>query len=202
MSQKRVVREVLNAPHFGEDIEVLGWVRTKRESKAGLTFLEVNDGSYFQNLQIVVPAGMEGYATEMPKLHVGASVRIAGKEVPSQGGKQAVEVQASEVNLIGACDPQAYAIGKQKMSYEYLRDFTHLRPRTNTFSAIARVRNTLAMAIHEFFQGQGLRPSSRETMRKARGRCSALRLWTWKSRPAVRMGKSTSPGISSGRDRT
>jgi asparaginyl-tRNA synthetase len=155
MNLKRTVREVLADPHFGEDVKVLGWVRTKRESKAGLTFLELNDGSYFQNLQVVVPADMPGYAEEMPKLHVGASVRIEGKEVPSQGGKQAVEVQAREVSLIGGCDPQAYAIGKQKMSYEYLRDFTHLRPRTNTFSAIARVRNTLAMAIHDFFQARG-----------------------------------------------
>jgi asparaginyl-tRNA synthetase len=155
MNPKRTVRDVLTAPRIGEEILIQGWVRTKRESKAGLTFLEVSDGSYFQNLQIVVPAEMPGYAEAMPRLHVGASVRVEGKEAASQGGKQAVEVQARTVALIGACDPLAYPIGKQKMTYEYLRDFTHLRPRTNTFAAIARVRNTLAMAIHEFFQSRG-----------------------------------------------
>jgi asparaginyl-tRNA synthetase len=155
MNAKRTVREVLTTPRIGEDVRIEAWVRTKRDSKAGLTFLEVSDGSYFQNLQIVVPADMAGYATEIPKLHVGASVRVEGKEVASQGGKQAVEVQAKSVELVGACDPAAYPIGKQKMTYEYLRDYTHLRSRTNTFSAIARVRNVLAMGIHEFFQSRG-----------------------------------------------
>jgi asparaginyl-tRNA synthetase len=155
MSSKRSVKDVLTRPKIGSDVVIQAWVRTKRDSKAGLTFLELNDGSYFQNLQIVVPADLPNYATEIPKLHVGASVRVAGKEVQSQGGKQAVEVQATEVVLVGACDPAVYPIGKQKMTMEYLRDFTHLRSRTNTFSAIARVRNVLAMAIHEFFQADG-----------------------------------------------
>jgi asparaginyl-tRNA synthetase len=151
----RSVRDILLSPNLDAEVQVQGWVRTKRESKAGLTFLEVSDGSYFQNLQIVVPANLPNYATEMPKLHTGASVRVVGKEVASQGGKQAVEVQAQEVTLIGACDPATYPIGKQKMTHEYLREYTHLRPRTNTFSAIARVRNVLSMAIHGFFQDRG-----------------------------------------------
>jgi asparaginyl-tRNA synthetase len=151
----RSVRDILVSPKLGAEVRVQGWVRTKRESKAGLTFLEVSDGSYFQNLQVVVPADMPHYAAEMPKLHTGASVRVLGREVASQGGKQAVEVQAAEVTLIGACDPAAYPIGKQKMTHEYLREYTHLRPRTNTFSAIARVRNVLSMAIHGFFQDRG-----------------------------------------------
>lgn len=155
MTSTRSVKDVLTAPNIGSEVVIQAWVRTKRDSKAGLTFLELNDGSYFQNLQIVVPADLANYAVEIPKLHVGASVRIAGMEVQSQGGKQAVEVQATEVLLVGACDPSVYPIGKQKMTYEYLRDFTHLRSRTNTFSAIARVRNVLAMAIHEFFQANG-----------------------------------------------
>ncbi|MDB5051144.1 MAG: Asparaginyl-tRNA synthetase, class IIb [Fibrobacteres bacterium] len=152
---KRKVRDVLVSPKIGDDVQVQGWVRTKRESKAGLTFLEVNDGSYFQNLQVVVPADLPNYTTEIPKLYPGSSVTVIGKEVQSQGGKQAVEVQAREVSLLGACDPSVYPIGKQKMTYEYLRDFTHLRSRTNTFSAIARVRNVLSMAIHGFFQERG-----------------------------------------------
>lgn len=155
MTSNRSVKDVLTRPQIGSDVVIQAWVRTKRDSKAGLTFLELNDGSYFQNLQIVIPSDLANYAVEVPKLHVGASVRVAGKEVRSQGGKQAVEIQASEVMLIGSCDPAVYPIGKQKMTYEYLRDFTHLRSRTNTFSAIARVRNVLAMAIHEFFQANG-----------------------------------------------
>ena len=149
------MRDILVSPNLEGEVQVQGWVRTKRESKAGLTFLEVSDGSYFQNLQVVVPANLPNYAIEMPKLHTGASVRVVGKEVASQGGKQAVEVQAMEVTLIGACDPATYPIGKQKMTHEYLREYTHLRPRTNTFSAIARVRNVLSMAIHGFFQDRG-----------------------------------------------
>jgi asparaginyl-tRNA synthetase len=115
----------------------------------------VNDGSYFQNLQVVIPSDLPNYTTEIPKLYPGSSVAVLGKEAASQGGKQAVEVQAREVTLIGGCDPAVYPIGKQKMTYEYLRDYTHLRSRTNTFSAIARVRNVLAAAIHGFFQDRG-----------------------------------------------
>ena len=153
--ERRKVREVLTHPTLGEEISVLGWVRNKRESKAGFTFLEVSDGSYFQNLQIVVPADLPNYATDIPHLYSGSSVAVRGVVVASQGGKQSVEVQARSVTLLGPVDPQAYPIAKQKMTYEYLRDFTHLRSRTNTFSAIARVRNTLAMAVHAFFQERG-----------------------------------------------
>ncbi len=153
-SLQLTVRQVLTAPNIGSQVIIQGWVRTKRESKGGFAFLEVNDGSYFQNLQIVVPAEIASYASEIPKVFSGTSVFVQGEIVASQGGKQAVEVRAQEIALIGSCDPLVYPIGKQKMSFEYLRDFTHLRSRTNTFSAIARVRNTLAMAIHEFFQKQ------------------------------------------------
>ncbi len=148
----RKVIQILTKPEIGAEIVVQGWVRTKRESKAGFAFLELSDGSYFQNLQVVVPATLPNYATDMAKLFSGVSVSVRGQVVASQGGKQAVEIQAQEVTLIGPCDPLVYPIGKQKMSYEYLRDYTHLRSRTNTFSAIARVRNTLSMAIHRFFQ--------------------------------------------------
>jgi asparaginyl-tRNA synthetase len=149
------IREILLNPKVGEDVLIQAWIRSKRESKAGIAFLEVNDGSYFQNLQIVASASLPNYATEIAHLHSGSSILAHGTVVASQGGKQAVEIQAKAVTLIGACDPQAYPIAKQKMTYEYLRDFTHLRSRTNTFSAIARVRNTLAMAIHDFFQQRG-----------------------------------------------
>jgi asparaginyl-tRNA synthetase len=153
-ASQRNIKQVLTHPEIGSEIVVQGWVRTKRESKAGFAFLEVNDGSYFQNLQVVIPATLPNYSSDIPKLFAGASVSVRGEIVLSQGGKQSVEMQAKEVFLLGPCDPLVYPIGKQKMSYEYLRDFTHLRSRTNTFSAIARVRNTLSMAIHEFFQSR------------------------------------------------
>ncbi len=146
------VKDILIEPQIGTEVLVQGWVRTKRESKAGFAFLEVNDGSYFQNLQVVIPGELSNYASEVPKLFSGTSVLIHGHIVASQGGKQSVEVKAVEVALLGPCDPLVYPIGKQKMSYEYLRDYTHLRSRTNTFSAIARVRNVLSIAIHQFFQ--------------------------------------------------
>ncbi|MBW8890077.1 MAG: asparagine--tRNA ligase [Fibrobacteres bacterium] len=158
MSEKPLepgIRSLLLNPPLGSEVKIQGWVRTKRESKAGLAFLEINDGSYFQNLQAVVPAALPDYATLMHGINVGTAVSVIGQLVASQGGKQAVELQAAELKIIGACDPAAFPLGKQKMTYEYLRDFTHLRSRTNTFSAIARVRNVLAMGIHDFFQARG-----------------------------------------------
>ena len=125
-SHYRKIREILTKPEIGSEVLVQGWVRTKRESKAGFAFLEVNDGSYFQNLQVVVPAELPNYASEVSNLFQGTSVSIRGQVVTSQGGKQSVEVKALEVTLVGPCDPLIYPIGKQKMSYEYLRDYTHL----------------------------------------------------------------------------
>lgn len=149
------VRSLLTHPTLNTEVRLLGWVRTKRESKAGVAFLEINDGSYFQNIQAVVPNTLPGFAALMHGIHAGTSVQVIGTVVASQGGKQAVEVLAREVEILGACDPASYPLGKQKMSYEYLREHTHLRTRTNTFGAIARVRNVLSMAIHEFFQQRG-----------------------------------------------
>jgi asparaginyl-tRNA synthetase len=149
------IRSLLLNPPLGAEVKIQGWVRTKRESKAGLAFLEINDGSYFQNLQAVVPASLPDYAAILHGINAGTAVSVIGQLVPSQGGKQAVELKANAVEILGACDPESFPLGKQKMTYEYLRDFTHLRSRTNTFSAIARVRNVLAMGIHEFFQSRG-----------------------------------------------
>jgi asparaginyl-tRNA synthetase len=135
----------------------MGWVRTRRESKAGLAFVEVNDGSCFDNLQLVVAADWAGYSEVVPKLHAGVSLRASGLLVASQGGRQAVELQVSALEVVGDCDPAAYPIGKQKISYETLREFAHLRPRTNTFGAVARLRDVLAAEVHAFFRGRGFR---------------------------------------------
>ena len=149
------VGEILKSPKIGERTQVLGWVRTKRESKAGVAFLEINDGSCFDNLQAVIPVAWSGYAVVMPKLHSGTSVRITGTLSTSPGGKQAVELQAEDVEILGECDPLQYPISKQKMTYEHLREFTHLRARTNTFGAIARLRDVLSRAVHDFFHTRG-----------------------------------------------
>jgi asparaginyl-tRNA synthetase len=134
---------------------VKGWVRTRRESKAGVAFVEVNDGSTFENLQVVVPTTWAGYSEVIPALYPGTSIEVTGLLVASQGGKQKVEVQAETVKILGGCDPLAYPIGKQKMTYEYLREHTHLRGRTNTFAALMRLRNTLSAGVHQFFQSRG-----------------------------------------------
>jgi len=105
---QRNIRQVLTHPEIGSEIVVQGWVRTKRESKAGFAFLEVNDGSYFQNLQVVIPATLPNYSTDIPKLFAGASVSVRGEIVLSQGGKQNVEMQAKEAFLLGPCDPLVY----------------------------------------------------------------------------------------------
>lgn len=144
--------KALNVP-----VVVAGWVRTRRESKAGLAFVEVNDGSCFDNLQLVVSSDWAGYSEVVPKLHAGVSLRAAGLLVGSQGGRQAVELRVASLEVVGECDPAAYPIGKQKISYETLREFPHLRPRTNTFGAVARLRDVLAAEVHAFFRARSFR---------------------------------------------
>jgi asparaginyl-tRNA synthetase len=158
MSQRRnrlKIAEILASPRLDAETVVMGWVRTKRESKAGLAFVEINDGSSFGNLQAVVAADWPGYSDIVPRLYAGTSVSVRGLLVASQGGKQAVELRVDSLEILGESDPARYPIGKQKMSYEYLRDYAHLRPRTNTFGALARVRDVLAQAVHEFFHQRG-----------------------------------------------
>ncbi len=134
---------------------VAGWVRTRRDSKAGFSFIELNDGSCQGNLQVVAPTSLPNYDSEIVKLHPGASVKVTGTLVASEGKGQAVDLKATDVKVLGFCDPMEYPLGKTRISFERLREVAHLRPRTNTFGAVARVRNTLAFATHEFFQGRG-----------------------------------------------
>jgi asparaginyl-tRNA synthetase len=149
------IRHVLQDTRLERDVTVAGWVRTRRDSKGGFSFIELNDGSCFANLQIIVDAKTPDYERDIPRLHPGASVRVRGRLVASQGQGQTVEVQAAEVTVLGFCEPTEYPLGKQRISFERLREVAHLRPRTNTFGAVARVRNTLAAATHRFFQEQG-----------------------------------------------
>jgi len=141
---------------LGSIVTVRGWLRSKRDSKAGISFLAVHDGSCFDPIQAVVPATLGNYEREILKLSTGCAVSVRGELVASQGQGQAVEIQASEVEVMGWVeDAEAYPVAKKRHTFEYLRTQAHLRPRTNTFGAITRVRNTLANAIHNYFYDHG-----------------------------------------------
>jgi asparaginyl-tRNA synthetase len=138
----------------GISILVKGWVRTVREQK-NFTFVELNDGSELHNLQIVIDDTLEGYAEIIKKISTGAALGVQGKIIQSPGAKQNIEMHAEKVELIGTCDPERYPLQKKRHSFEFLRSIAHLRPRTNTFGAVTRVRNRLAQATHNFFQERG-----------------------------------------------
>ncbi|MEH6571496.1 MAG: OB-fold nucleic acid binding domain-containing protein, partial [Halioglobus sp.] len=140
----------------GAQITVQGWIRSKRDSKAGISFLAIHDGSAFDAIQAVVPAELANYESEILLLSTGCAVVVTGELVESQGKGQSVEIQATEVRVVGwVDDAESYPIAKKRHSFEYLRTQAHLRPRTNSFGAITRVRTTLANAIHNFFYDQG-----------------------------------------------
>ncbi len=140
----------------GDTVIVQAWVRTRRDSKAGFSFIHVNDGSSFNNLQLVADQGLPNYQSEILKLTSGASLRCQGKVVESKGRGQAMEIQAESIEVLGLVeDPDTYPIQPKKHSFEFLRTVAHLRPRTNTFGAVTRVRHVAARAIHDFFDQRG-----------------------------------------------
>jgi asparaginyl-tRNA synthetase len=137
-------------------VTVKGWVRTRRDSKAGFSFVAVHDGSCFDAIQAVVPGAVANYQSEILHLTAGCSVIVTGKLVKSQGKGQAFEIQADSVEVVGMVDdPDTYPISPKQHTFEYLREVAHLRPRTNTFGAVTRVRDCLAQAIHQFFHENG-----------------------------------------------
>ena len=156
MPQTHSVKNLLgDEALIGSHVTVQGWLRSKRDSKAGISFLAVNDGSHFDSLQCVAPKELDNYEDEVLKLSTGCAVIVSGEIVASQGGGQSVEIQASHVELIGGIDdPESYPIAKKRHTFEYLRTQAHLRTRTNTFGAVTRVRHTLANAIHDFFHSE------------------------------------------------
>jgi len=134
------------------EVTVRGWVRTRRDSKAGLSFVNVSDGSCFDPIQVVAQNSLPNYADEVAKLTAGCAVIATGLLVPSQGKGQSFEIQASKVEVVGWVeDPETYPIQPKAHTMEYLREVAHLRPRTNTFGAVARVRDCIAKAIHRYF---------------------------------------------------
>jgi asparaginyl-tRNA synthetase len=140
----------------GAEVTVKGWIRTRRDSKGGFSFLAINDGSCFDSIQIVAPNSLPNYTTEIVHLTAGCSVIASGTLVQSQGKGQAFEIQASGVEVVGMVEnPDTYPIQPKQHSFEYLRDVAHLRMRTNTFGAVTRVRHALSMAIHRFFHENG-----------------------------------------------
>ena len=154
-TERMKVKAAVTADAIGKTVDVRGWVRTKRESKQGFAFVELNDGSCFQNLQLVIEQTVPGYADLLKQLHTGASLRAVGELKASPAKGQAVELAVRELELYGSADPDSYPLQKKQHSFEFLRDIAHLRWRTNTFGAMARVRNTLCDAIHRFFQDRG-----------------------------------------------
>ncbi len=149
------IAEILTSGDIGSETTVMGWVRTRRDSKGGFSFIEVNDGSCLQSLQVIANDKLPNYRDQLLKLQTGCSVRASGTIVASPGKGQRVELQADEIEVLGWADPASYPLQKKQHSFEFLRTIAHLRPRTNTFGAIARVRNAMSLAIHTFFQERG-----------------------------------------------
>lgn len=148
------IKQILTHSGNGQAITVEGWIRTKRESK-GVTFLEINDGSTIRNLQIVIDDTIEGHQDIVKDCTTGSSVVVQGKLIASPGSGQTVEVAASSIEILGIAPPEEYALQKKRHSFEFLREIAHLRPRANSFGAVARVRSVMSFAIHRFFQERG-----------------------------------------------
>lgn len=140
---------------IGRVVQLRGWVRTRRDSKGGFSFIELNDGSCQGNLQIIAAKELPNYESVVKHLHTGASVVIEGEVKASPAKGQATEVHASNVELVGDAPVESYPLQKKGHSFEFLRGIAHLRPRTNTFAAMARLRHRVSMTIHNFFDEQG-----------------------------------------------
>ncbi len=140
----------------GSELQIAGWVRTRRDSKAGVSFVQVHDGSCFATLQIVAPRELHNYDSEVMHLTTGCAVKARGKLVKSQGKGQAFELLADAIEVVGWVeDPDSYPIQPKAHTMEYLREVAHLRPRTNTIGAATRIRHCLAQAVHRFFDSEG-----------------------------------------------
>lgn len=152
---KQIKQPKAGAPSLvGQEVTLKGWVRTVRNQKT-FTFVEINDGSTFSTLQVIANPDLPHYNSIIEQLSTGVSVSIKGKVVESPAQGQALEVQATEISIIGKCDPETYPLQKKRHTFEFLRTIAHLRPRTNTLGAVTRVRNALALATHLFFQERG-----------------------------------------------
>src|SRR5438874_10424207 len=146
------IKDALQSAAPIDSIQVQGWVRTRRDSKA-FSFIELNDGSSLKNLQIIAKDSLPNYA-EMQRLTTGASIKVFGELVASQGKGQKWELVADKIDIVGLSD-DSYPLQKKEHTPEFLREIAHLRPRSNLFGSVFRVRSRLAFAIHKFFQERG-----------------------------------------------
>ena len=151
--KRNLIIDLLKTDQVGQDIRVMGWVRTKREGK-NVTFIALNDGSVISNLQIVVEPGSIAQSL-MDKITTGAAIAVDGDLVESQGGGQKFELTAKSIEVMGEADPEVYPLQPKQHTLEFLREIAHLRPRTNTFSAVYRIRHTMIYAVHTFFHVRG-----------------------------------------------
>jgi asparaginyl-tRNA synthetase len=149
------VKDALLAENVGKQVRLCGWVRTRRDSKGGFSFIDLNDGSSMKGVQVMAEAKLPNYEDEILKLGVGSSVEVIGTIVESPAKGQATEVKAESVKVFGFSDPATYPLQKKGTSMEFSRTIAHLRPRTNTFGAVFRVRNEVCRSIHDFFQSRG-----------------------------------------------
>jgi len=147
------IKEVLKISPLDKTVTIKGWIRTARHSK-GLSFLEVNDGSCFSSLQAIADNKLSNYDTDVTSLLTGCSVSVTGTVVESPGKGQAIEIQATDIKVVGSV-AEDYPLQKKRHGFEFLRTIAHLRPRTNTIGAVFRVRNAASKAIHNFFQEKG-----------------------------------------------
>jgi asparaginyl-tRNA synthetase len=152
---KITVADARRVESIGRQVTLHGWVRTRRDSKGGFSFLELNDGSSQGNVQVVAPGELPNYDSEIKHLHTGASVVVEGEVKASPAKGQPTEVHARRVERIGDADPETYPLQKKGHTFEFLRTIAHLRPRTNTFGAIARLRHQVSKSVHDFFHEQG-----------------------------------------------
>ena len=156
MNSTRIALVLAGEVAVGSRVTIEGWIRTRRDSKAGLSFLAVHDGSSFEPLQVVAPAELANYQSDVLRITTGCAVRVSGELIASQGKGQAVEVRADSIEVVGwVDDPDHYPMQPKRHTMEYLREVAHLRPRTNVIGAVTRVRHTLAQAVHRFFHEHG-----------------------------------------------
>jgi len=157
MTETTMIKQCLSGDiPVNTPVTIQGWVKTRRDSKAGISFINLHDGSCFSPIQIVVPNTLSNYESDVLKLTSGASLRATGILIASQGKGQFFEMQADKIEVVGLVDnPDTYPIQPKAHTLEFLREVAHLRPRTNTVGAITRVRHTLAKAIHDFFDAKG-----------------------------------------------
>ena len=140
----------------GSDVTLKGWVRTRRDSKQGFSFINLHDGSCFDTIQVVADKSLPGYEKEILRLTTGCSIVATGELVESKGRGQSVEVQANSIEILGwVDDPDTYPVSAKRHTFEHLREVSHLRPRTNTIGAIARLRHSLAQAMHRYMSDNG-----------------------------------------------